>query len=171
MGEGTDAKGVQLVNGAELGSNLTVVTDGAAYVQGDYNTVSKKNAAVMADAVNLLSNAWDGSKVAGTLPIADDTTFNTAIVTGNYVTEGAVYNGGLENLPRFHEAWSNKDCNINGSFVNSWESEFATGLWKYGSDRYKAPRRNWAYDTRFNSVANLPPFTPMAVTAKDVVSW
>ncbi len=171
MGTGTDAKGVQLTNGSELASALTVVSEGSAYIHGDYNTVDKKGAAVIADAVNLLSNSWDGSKRQGTLPCASDTTYNCAIVTGNYATVGSTYNGGLENLPRFHEKWTSKKCIINGSFVNAWESQFATGLWVYGSDRYKAPRRHWYYDQIFNDPANLPPYYPQVVETRDVVSW
>jgi len=171
MGEGTDAKGVLLTNGAELAGALSVVSEGPVYVQGDYNTVDKKGAAVIGDAVNLLSNSWTGTKTAGTLPSASDTSFNMAIVTGNHETQVGGYNGGLENLPRFHESWSGKKCKITGSFVNTWESKFATGTWKYGGDRYKAPARIWTYDEAFNRVANLPPFTPMAVTATDVVMW
>jgi len=171
MGEGTNAKGIVLSNGEELKAPLTVVSEGPMYVQGDYNTVNKKGAAVIGDAINLLSNSWDGSKTSGNLPSASDTTYNMAIVTGNHETHVGEYNGGLENLPRFHESWSGKDCFINGSFVNTWESQFATGKWKYGGDRYKAPGRKWAYDTDFNQVVNLPPFTPMAVTAEGVVTW
>jgi hypothetical protein len=171
MGTGTDAKGVHLVNGEELSSSLSVVTEGAAYIEGDYNTEDKKGAAVIADAVNLLSNAWDGSKGPGDLPDASDTTFNCAIVTGNYETQPGKYNGGLENLPRFHERWSNKKATINGSFVCAWESEHATGEWKYGADRYKAPNRDWYYDTFFNNSGNLPPYYPQVVETRDVVSW
>jgi hypothetical protein len=29
----------------------------------------------------------------------------------------------------------------------------------------------WDYDPAFNNVAGLPPFTPLAVSAVDVVSW
>lgn len=172
MGTGTDAKGLLLENGSELASKLTSVTQGSAYVLGDYNVVNKDGSAVIADAVNLFSNAWDGSKSSGSsLPDAQDTTYNVAIITGNHETVGSAYNGGLENLPRFHERWSGKDCVINGSFVNTWQSEHATGTWKYGGSRYTAPGRVWSYDTMFNRVANLPPFTPMVVTAVDVVSW
>jgi hypothetical protein len=170
-GEGTDAKGVKLVNGSELAAPLTVVSENSMYVQGDYNTTNKVGASVIADAVNLLSNAWNDTKTLGTLPAASDTTFNLAFITGNHDTIGSDYNGGLENLPRFHENWGGKSCNIYGSFVNTWTSKYATGLWKYGGDRYKAPGRNWHYDTAFNQVANLPPFTPLAVTAEDVVSY
>jgi hypothetical protein len=100
IGDGTDAKGLVVKNGSELLAPLSVVTEGALYVQGDYNTVSKKGASVMADAVNLLSNSWTGSKNPGQLPYASDTTFNVAIVTGNHETAVGHYNGGLENLPR-----------------------------------------------------------------------
>ena len=171
MGEGTDAKGTLLKNGSELADRLTLACEGSVYVQGDFNSTNKKGASVIGDAVNLLSNAWDGSKTAGSLPNATETTYNCAFITGNYVTEQGRYNGGLENLPRFHESWSGVNCNITGSFVNTWDSAYATADWKYGSDRYKAPRRNWSYDTGFNSVANLPPFTPMVVNSRQVVTW
>lgn len=171
MGIGTAAKGLVLKNGSELLAPLTAVTDGAVYVRGDYNTVNKKGAAVIGDAVNLLSNSWTGTKRPGQLPAASETTFNCAMVTGNSATVGSTYNGGLENLPRFHENWTGRRCNIRGSFVNLYESQYATGAWVYGGDRYTAPARNWTYETDFNDVANLPPFTPMAVSVEDVVSW
>ena len=163
--------GVQLVNGATLADATTVVSAGSLYIEGDYNTRNRTAAAVIADAVNLLSNNWDGTKSAGSLPSASETTYNVAVITGNYETQSGDYNGGLENLPRFHENWSGIDCNISGSFVNLWESRYATGRWGIGGDRYRAPRRNWEYDTSFNSVGNLPPFTPLSVSARDVVSW
>lgn len=171
MGTGTEAKGVVLTNGSELQTALNVVTEGAAYIHGDFNTTNKKGASVIADAVNLLSNAWDGTKSQGNLPDAAETTYNCAIVTGNYETQWGKYNGGLENLPRFHEKWSGKKCHINGSFVCAWESEYATAPWKYGSDRYKAPKRWWSYDTFFNNPNNLPPYYPQVVDTRDVVSW
>ena len=170
-GTGTNAKAIQLVNGAQLAGKLTVVSEDPLYIKGDYNTVAKKGAAVIGDAVNLLSNAWSGTKTKGNLPSASNTTYNVAILTGNQSTVGSAYNGGLENLPRFHENWTGKTCTIKGSFVNLWPSTHATAAWAYGGDRYTAPNRAWGYDTAFNSVANLPPFTPMTVIARDVVSW
>jgi hypothetical protein len=169
---GFRAKGLRLKGGSELASPLSIVSANSIYVWGDYNTVNKKGAAVIGDAVNLLSNAWNNSKVQGSgLPDASDTTFNTAIITGNHETVGSGYNGGLENLPRFHEKWSGKTCTIAGSFVNTWYSQYATGKWAYGGDRYTAPGRDWEYDTMFNNVANLPPYTPMAVSTEDVAVW
>jgi hypothetical protein len=169
-GTGTDAKGVMLTNGPELPGALTVVTENSVYVHGDYNTKDKKGASVIADAVNLLSNAWDGSKTTG-LPSASETTFNLAFITGNLETAGKSYNGGLENLPRFHEDWSGVKCYLNGSFVNPWSSTYATGAWVYGGNRYTAPSRMYSYDEDFNDAANLPPYTPMAVSAAEVASW
>ncbi|MEM9380529.1 MAG: hypothetical protein AAGB93_11320 [Planctomycetota bacterium] len=179
MGSGTAARGITLTNGAELQGALTVASPSPVYVQGDYNVVDKKGASVIGDAVNLLSNAWTGSKRPGMLPEATETTYNFAMVTGSYDTipidpdnpGGGRYNGGLENLPRFHENWTGVPCNISGSFVNLADSQFATGDWTYGGDRYTAPIRNWQYDPLFNSLDELPPFTPMAVEARDVVSW
>lgn len=170
-GTGTEAKGVLLTGGSELPSSLTVASQGPVYVHGDYNTVDKKGAAVIGDAINLLSNGWDGTKSPGSLPQAQETTFNFAMITGSYESVPNRYNGGLENLPRFHENWSGIACNISGSFVNIYDSQHATGDWRYGSDRYTAPIRNWEYDASFNSIGGLPPFTPMAVTAAPVVSW
>ena len=171
MGTGTDARGVHLRNGSELLGPLTVVTEGPVYVEGDYNTVKKQPAAVISDAVNLLSNSWDGSKGGIGLPNASDTTYNVAFVTGNHDTVGKDYNGGLENLPRFHEDWSARECKLVGSFVDLWESRYATGTWQYGGNRYTAPKRNWSFDPDFNNSGNLPPYTPMAVAVVDVATW
>jgi hypothetical protein len=169
--EGTQTGGLMLVNGSELKGKLTCVAEGPVYVKGDYNTVGKKGAAVIGDAVNLLSNAWTGTKTKGSLPAATDTTFNLALITGNQTTTSSNYNGGLENLPRFHENWSGKRARINGSFVNAWNSQLATGNWLYGGDRYEAPIRDWNYDPDFNDFAKLPPFTPMAVWAEPIATW
>jgi hypothetical protein len=170
-GTGLNAKGIRLVNGSTLPAKLTVATPDPMYIWGDFNTTAEKPAAVICDAFNLLSNAWNDSKTRGTLPVASNTTYNVAVVTGNTETVGSSYNGGLENLPRFHENWDGKTSTIKGSFVKPWFSQYGTGNWVYGGDRYTAPARNWSYNSAFNNVANLPPYTPMAVTAQDIVSW
>jgi hypothetical protein len=92
---------VVLKNGSELAADVTLVSDGPVYIQGDYNTVDKKGAAVIADAVNLLSNSWDNSKGYGSLPTASETDYNVALVTGSYESVPGRYNGGFENLPPF----------------------------------------------------------------------
>ncbi|MCE9595892.1 MAG: hypothetical protein K8S98_17020 [Planctomycetes bacterium] len=171
-GTGLNCKGVKLKNGSTLNGKLTVVSEDSIYIQGDFNTSAKKGAAVIADAINLLSKSWNDSKTSGSaLPTASATTYNVAMISGNQNTAGTAYNGGLENLPRFHENWSGVTCTIKGSFVNTWLSQYATGNWVYGGKRYTAPNRAWAYDTAFNTVSNLPPYTPMAVSAVDAAVW
>jgi hypothetical protein len=170
-GQGVKARGVQLFNGAELAAPLTVVTENPLYIQGDFNTVKKTSAAVIGDAVNLLSNGWNNSKSKGVLPKAKATTYNVALITGNMETKGGNYNGGLENLPRLHENWSGIKLTLKGSFVNTWENVYATGRWQLGGYFYTPPVRDFSYDTMFNNAANLPPFTPMTVVTADVAVW
>ncbi len=150
-------KGIMLTNGSKLAGSLTTVSNAPVYIKGDYNTQDKKPSMVMADAVNLLSNAWTGSKVKGKLPTASNTTYNLAVVTGNLETKWGQYNGGLENLVRFHENWDGKNCRIRGSFINLWESQIARGRWVYGGDKYQAPIRDWNYDTDFDRYDSQPP--------------
>ena len=171
IGEGTDAGGILLTGGTEISSALTVASNGAVYVQGDYNTIDKKPASIISDTVNLLSNAWDGTKAPGELPDAVETTYNVAMVTGSSESTPDAYNGGFENLPRFHEDWQDVDCNIAGSFVNIYDSQAATGDWVFGRDRYTAPNRNWDYEQLFNDINNLPPFTPVAISVSRIVTF
>lgn len=156
---GTSANGIRLKNGATLPTGgLTVVTPDPIYVQGNFNTVNKKPAAVLADALNLLSNAWNDSKVAGTLPSATPTTYNLGFVAGHVNTAGSNYSGGLENFPRFHESWSGVSCTFAGSMANFWQSQYATAIWPgTGGDKYNAPTRVWSYD---GTPANAP-FAPV----------
>ncbi len=171
-GTGTNVKGFQLTKGSKLNGNLSVVSPDSIYIKGDFNTTSKKSAAVMADAVNLLSNSWDNSKTWDTLPSASDTTYNVALLCGDGEEAGPYsYNGGPHNLPRFHEKWSSKKCTILGSMVCLGSSSKATGQFEVDGDYYKPPTRVWTYDTAFNSVANLPPFTPAYVEVENVVAW
>ncbi|MDZ7815653.1 MAG: hypothetical protein U5N86_06525 [Planctomycetota bacterium] len=163
--------GIRLKNGSELPSKFTMVTPNPAYVWGDFNNTSKKGAAVVSDAMNLLSNNWNDSKNPGTLPYASDTTYNLAMIGGGYETEPGKYNGGLENYPRFHESWSGKDCNLKVSFVNIWDSRYAKGEWVYGGDNYQAPNRNWYFDEDFLDLANLPPFTPQVYSLRTIAWW
>lgn len=157
--------GIRLTNGSELQRSMTLVSQDPVFVKGDFNTTNKKGTAIIADAVNLLSNAWNDTKTAGTLPMASNTTFNLAVVTGSVPTPngGGNYSGGFENLPRFHENWSGITAKIRGSFINIYDSEVAKSPWRYGGDVYTAPTRDWQYDTALNNMSNLPPFTPSAV--------
>ena len=172
--EGALQGGVRLKNGTEIkrDDGLTIVSDEPVYVQGDYNTVSKKPTAVICDAINLLSNNWNDSSSVNGLDsrVAVDTIFNTAFIAGIDTTSTGNYNGGLENYPRMHEKWSNKELKIRGSFVAIWNSQVAQGGWSYGNPQYTAPIRNWDYDTDFLT-GGMPPFTPWAVEVQKGAWW
>lgn len=148
---------------------MTLVSDCPVYVKGDFNTVNPKGSAVICDTVNLLSNAWNYGKNSSNQVNASATTYNLALITGNVLTTTGNYNGGFENLPRFHENWTGINCTIKGSFVNTWQSAKAKGSWVYGGNWYTAPNRIWSYDTSFDA-GGLPPFTPMVVSVR-VIGW
>ncbi len=160
--EGTH-QGVRLANGALLpDQGLTVVSENPVYIQGDYNTVNKKPAAVMGDAITVLSNNWGlnnsdtkGNQVTSNRP-ATATTVNAAFALGPSAesVEGQG-NGQLENVIRFLENWTGKNFNYNGSIIALWHSQQATGDWRCcgnsGNHYYEPPNRNWAYDPLFNT--------------------
>jgi len=163
--ESGSANGTRLVNGSQLPSGgLTVASDNPVYIQGDYNT-DNKPAAVCGDAITILSNNWNDANSSGNLSsrVASNTTVKAAIMAGNKETQGSQYSGGLENFPRFLEKWSGKTFTYSGSLVCLWESEQATGNWKYGSPIYTAPNRNWSYGI---DPSNLPPGTPRVRTVQ-----
>jgi hypothetical protein len=180
--------GVKLTNGGRLPSiGLTVATPHTLYIQGDYNSgkngttqppsntatsytppndkpssvtagYNRAPSAVAADAVNILSNAWnDVNSTAGIgSRVASNTTVNTAIIAGNVPTSTATdYSGGIENFVRFHENWSNKYYTIYGTLAALYNSAEAKGTWKTAS--YNPPNRRWYYDTNFQD-ANPPGF-------------
>lgn len=163
---------IRLTNGEELAGPLTVVTDNPLYTLGDYNKTNKKAAALFTDALTVLSNNWDDDKSNQNLNnrMASNTTVNAAFLTGNTETSPGHYNGGLENLPRFLEDWTEKTFGYSGSMVDLWFSEQATGAWVYGSPQYKAPHRDWAFDVDFLDLSKLPPGVPLINTVLKV-SW
>lgn len=178
--------GIRLVNGAviERAAGLTIVSNDPMYIQGHYNVPTdsdgngtldkpKKPTAVIADAVNILSVNWNDANDTSSLSsrVAQPTTVNTAFIAGIKPTGGSQYSGGLENYPRFHEDWTSKTLSITGSFVSLWDSQIATGNWVYGGMQYKAPLRNWNYDTSFSSGTTMPPFTPYAVEMVKTAWW
>ncbi|MBV9008545.1 MAG: hypothetical protein JO354_05165 [Verrucomicrobia bacterium] len=115
---------------------------------------------VIADAVNILSNSWLDIN-SGTMPVASPTTVNTAIISGNVVTNAngdSAYSGGAENFPRFLENWSNKTFSYYGSMVELYQSQQATGEWGK-ANVYSPPARQWFFDNNFKT--NPPPGSVM----------
>ncbi|MBI2173983.1 MAG: hypothetical protein HYU33_02160 [Candidatus Omnitrophica bacterium] len=172
---GTQQRGVRLINGSEIRRNggLTIVSNLPLYIKGNYNTTSKKPCAVIADAVNLLSNNWNDANSTSSVSSrpANATTFNLAFIAGINTTTSGHYNGGLENYPRLHESWTGQTLTIRGSFVSLWNSQIATGQWAYGNPQYTAPVRNWQYDSMFEDGTTMPPFTPWAVEIVKGAWW
>jgi hypothetical protein len=117
---------VRLVSGAQLptttAGGFTVVSEKPVYVQGDYNTTNKVPAAIMADAITVLSNRWStnssdtkGDEVTSNRP-ASNTTVNAAFALGASA-ESTLNNGNgqLENVIRFLENWSGTTFTYSGS--------------------------------------------------------
>jgi hypothetical protein len=178
--------GVRLRNGDALASGvagapaiagLTVVTNQAIYIEGNYNATDKKPAAILADSLNVLSNNWsDGNdELALSQRIASSTTVYAAFLAGTDSTgdcDGCTgfpgqYNGGLENYPRFHEKWGGKTLTYRGSFVSLDRPRHVDGLWENQS--YQPPIRDWGYDTDFDDAANLPPLSPRFVYLRQML--
>jgi len=153
---------VRLVDGEELAGPLTVATVNPLYTLGDYNSVDKQPAAFLTDAYNVLSNNWSDAKSTGSLNlrVAGNTTVNACFMTGLVPSQSNHYSGGLENLPRFLEKWTNKYFHYRGSMVDIWESDISTGTWYYGGLYYKAPKRDWGFDPMYLDPTKLPPGTP-----------
>ena len=116
---GGNLTATRLVNGTLLKDKLTVASNNPVYTKGDFNTSTKKSAAIMTDAYTVLSNSWDDAKstLAKGSRVASATTVNVAYMTGNKVSGsggGTSYSGGYENLPRFLETWSGKTFHVEG---------------------------------------------------------
>ncbi|WP_404784631.1 hypothetical protein [Altericista sp. CCNU0014] len=133
---------------AETPKGLSIISDQAVYMQGNYNCGSactatsfeapanngqRIPAAVMADTINVLSNSWslDDSTSIGNVFVTDrkttETTINTAFLAGIDITGGINRGGrdlddntggGLNNYPRFHENWDGIPFNYLGSLVS-----------------------------------------------------
>ena len=146
---------------------------------------NQKGSAILADAVNVLSNAWayaptdgqasnpsatsTGSKTPSTSSAkATPTSVNFAMLSGvTASTAGGAYSGGLENFQRFHEDWSGVIENYRGSYVNLYASQIGTGPW--GNATYSPPTRHWDFDTSYLDPTKLPPLTPLVVGTNQVV--
>lgn len=157
---GKDYPALRLTNGSELDAALTVASENPVYTLGNFNSVNKKPASILADAITFLSGNWNDAM--GTASKYDRpataTTVNVSYLTGNVETTSSDYNGGFENLPRFLERWSGIDFNWSGSAVNLWNSIQANGGWS--GTYYNPPNRNWKYDTDLDDPNNMPPGTP-----------
>ncbi len=180
--------GVYLMNGSNLPpAGLTIATPNPLYVRGDYNITTNNisfsrsvnstaytvPAALMADAIFILSTNWTDANSAGATRTAGNTTMNAAWLTGIVPTNingDDAYSGGVENLPRFLENWNGKTFWYNGSMVVMFNSFIAQVPWNSSAGVYSPPSRNWAFDQNFTNENKIPPATPQ-ILFMERVNW
>lgn len=162
---------IRMVNGDWLGNPFTFSSERPVYIDGDYNIVGWQPAAIVGDAIVLLSNRWDDARHQNpwdVKPSAWDTEYNMAVLGGHGPTScdheapgcfGSVYGGGVHNFLRFLESWNSDEAKYRGSLVSLHFSTFANGNWS--RSYYDPPDRNWSFDTRFRDPSQLPPGTPV----------
>jgi hypothetical protein len=169
---------------------FTVASENPVYVFGDYNANAAQvftdvplvhsPAAILADAVTLLSNNWNDirdmtspSDPAGRLGAT--TYYRMAVEGGNSGSFANPLNandltwgtdGGVHNFLRYIENWSNGSTLFyQGSLVSLYNSTYATGTYKFSlvgaNSVYSAPNRAYSFDTLFLDPTTLPPATPM----------
>lgn len=207
-------RALKLTNGARTrlpfngSQGLTVASENPVYIEGNYNACTPGNAAgtctetggafgptgnghvsaaVIADAVTLLSNSWNDigsfinphslgyttSNVASAQRGASTTWYRVAVIGGKGIpfprpttNTGADHqdygtDGGAHNFLRFVEDWSGSGLNYRGSIVSFFTSRQAIGTYKCCDVVYGAPSRGYNFDTEFLSPPLLPPRTPM----------
>ncbi len=172
---------------------FTVAAENPVYIGGDYNSSaadpmwtnpnavepSHAAAAILADAVTLLSNSWHDIESfnfpsdANSRNASPNTYFRVAIASGKNINfpfpnwenssdYGFGTDGGVHNFLRYIEDWSSSTLNYKGSLVSMYYSNYATGTFKCCTYAvYQPPVRNFVFDPLFSQPQNLPPGTPM----------
>jgi hypothetical protein len=195
------------VNGVTYWGGFTVAAENPVYIQGDYNSSSidtffsgstsngpgadkpgHSSAAVIADAVTLLSDNWSdqnsimGSPTSGSNSVAQpvgnrtaSTTYYRVAVAGgknisfpfpSWANANPDYpfatDGGVGNFLRFLEDWSGSTLNYGGSLVSLYYATYGTGLFKCCTySVYLPPGRSYLFDSDFTLPQGLPPGTPL----------
>ena len=161
---------------------FTFASENPVYVSGNFNANNAGfgdphgAASVIADAVTLLSGAWDDSlsltnPTAPSLRPAVNGNFRMAICAGKNMnfrrslvagTPSSDFgtDGGVQNFLRLLESWNGRTLGYRGSLVSLYYSQYATGVFKCCTSVYQAPVRNFSFDTDFQTFALLPPGTP-----------
>ena len=185
---------VRLKNGQDLPANgglgFTVATHNPLYVWGHYNqpnnahlgtsnTTATVPAALMSDALTILSGKWVDSTSTSSASTrdAENTTVNAAILTGVMPSTGSgntVFSGGVHNLPRLLEDWLNvsggqRRLTINTSILSLFPSKTATTQFRnpinfgLANPYYDPPVRQFSYDLNFRDYNKTPPGIPTAL--------
>ncbi|MGH9327836.1 MAG: pilus assembly PilX N-terminal domain-containing protein [Terriglobia bacterium] len=179
-----------VARGATGSGGFNVTSENPIYILGNYNANSAGGssfndqtgdchvpAAVMGDAVTLLSNGWNDTEsfTSPTLSsgrVASVTYYRTAIMGGTTVpfpqpTGYSTYqdfgtDGGVHNFLRMLEDWSSVTLYYKGSIADFYYSLQATGVYKDGlvNSVYAPPSRGYSFDMDFQDISTIPPGTP-----------
>ena len=176
---------------------FTFASENGVYVKGNYNatgagvsttsaptpaenylpnnTASHIPAAVVGDAVMVLSNNWNDANsfvnpFSSTARPASNTFVRFAMIAGMPITgsnsnpyspsQFGQLGGGLINFKRFLEDWSGSRLNYSGSLINLSVSRNNNGFLKCCNTVYVPPTRDWTFDNTFLDANRLPPGTP-----------
>jgi len=188
-------------------TGLTVVSDQAVYVEGHYNVdpsaggvydggYPKQPAALIGDAINVLSANWSGHPDATAFSAtrcrndcqsrkslgspaerpATTTYVNAAFLGGTTPTSGSAYGGGYESHARLHESWSGMVFRHRGALVSLGAPLRNPSAWcgiggglASGCNVYDPPARDWDFDPTFLDDTLLPPATPALGCGNGVV--
>ncbi len=182
-------------NGGTKG--FTFASENGIYVRGNYNATSAAfgtgtavtppeqyfpqntadhiPAAIIGDAVSILSNNWtDANSFANPFlsanRVASNTVVRFAMISGDAITGNdslplspsgfGHLNGGLHNFKRFLEIWTNQRLNYSGSLINLTNARNNNGFWTCCNTVYRPPIRDWTFDTTFLNPGRIPPGTP-----------
>jgi hypothetical protein len=164
---------------------FSVASENPIYILGDYNSnaadwaagvdaVGHAAAAVIADAVIPLSNAWsDLNSFANPTTLgnrnAATTYYRLAIAGGKNMNfprpawggNDFGTDGGTHNFLRYLENWGGQTLNYKGSLVSLYYSTYNTGVFKCCTVVYSPPTRNYSFDADFALPGGLPPGTPL----------
>jgi hypothetical protein len=226
-GAGVSQYGFGFSGGRWLPGPLTIATDQIAYMQGDFNNPGgvqpinigdpifdgvipagstadnnlrqKKPAAIMADAITVLSNnCVDDNGQMDCFNIPNGNLFRDATRTSINAAfySGTSTGGGLNNYMRMLENWHSGRAGIltaasafpetlgptafryRGSFVSSGNRANVSGPYQFGCGNtgvasatcyYNVPARDFGFDTSFNTANGLPPLSPQAIYLKQKV--
>jgi hypothetical protein len=189
-GSASNKRAIRLKNAAKVPSGgVTFASENPVYIQGDFNsgrtgsteppsntgdptdsTVSgytSRPSLIAADAVTLMSNAWNDSNASqnlvgpgsGSPRTASNTTVNAAIIAGIVPTNAdglGSYSGGAENFVRMMEDWTNKTFTYYGSMIELFKSAQATERWGKDNTYYPAALK-WYFDSSLTT--SSPPST------------
>lgn len=181
-------RALKVVNGGlgNLPQGLTIVSENPVYLQGDYNANAANSAwettnvpaALIADAVTLLSNAWSDVRSFVSPNDSQDrdaktTKYRLAIITGKGIPfpkpssadSSFGSDGGAHNFMRSLEDWEpggTVDHRYRGSLVSFFINRQGVGTFKCcQKNAYNRGERDWSFDTDFSNPTKLPPGTPM----------